>query len=134
MLAGRPSERYDLVTAFQVLEHVANPLDTLREVSRTMSEHADLIVALPNADGVIRWLRPATLNMPPHHLSWWTANAVAVVASRCDLRVVETAFEPLSSLHFGYLEAWFRWGVLRGVGAAAPRGLRLGLWTVHQGG
>jgi len=81
----RHSGVYDLVCAFQVLEHVADPLSFSRDMLRCLKPGGRLVLALP------LWPSPATaipnnpIALPPHHLTWWTADACRALCAALDL-------------------------------------------------
>lgn len=72
-----PDEAFDAVTMWQSLEHVHQPLETLRAAHRLLTPDGKLIVATPNIDSLaFRWFGPAWsgLDLPRHllHFSPWT--------------------------------------------------------------
>ncbi|GJD53423.1 Ubiquinone biosynthesis O-methyltransferase, mitochondrial [Methylobacterium crusticola] len=77
--------RYDVVCAFQVLEHVADPAGLMAEMARAVRPGGKVVVGVPHvpsAQGRIpNWLT----NAVPHHLTWWTAPALEALARRAGL-------------------------------------------------
>ncbi|MEM9775017.1 MAG: class I SAM-dependent methyltransferase [Chloroflexota bacterium] len=67
-----PSNSFDVVTMWDVLEHVDDPMETLNEVNRLLKPNGLLVVSLPNPNSVeasifgdswIGWDRPRHLNI-----------------------------------------------------------------------
>lgn len=72
--ARRAPLPFDIVTAFQVLEHVADPLAFLGTVRRLLVPGGHVALGVPCRGGW-RALRDP-LDMPPNHLTRWSAVAI----------------------------------------------------------
>ena len=92
--AARP-EFYDVGCAFQVLEHVTNPVAFVQQALNCLKPGGKLIVGLPNIESYISALVNFTLNSPPHHLSWWSAHALEQLASMLDVITVNILYAPV---------------------------------------
>ena len=92
--AARP-EFYDVCCAFQVLEHVTNPVAFIRQAMDSLKPGGKLIVGLPNTESYLGDLVNFTLNSPPHHLSWWSAAALEQLASMLDIVTVNILYAPV---------------------------------------
>lgn len=84
--AGRPM----VVTAFQVLEHVANPLEFASKLRLAATEA--VIVSVPDARR-IRFI-DEPFDLPPHHLTRWSAKALETLLNLSGLRDVRLTSEP----------------------------------------
>jgi SAM-dependent methyltransferase len=76
--AAYPNASFDVVTLWDVLEHVADPLATLQEVARILRPGGLLVFSLPNPDSVearlfganwVGWERPRHLHLIPLKLA-----------------------------------------------------------------
>lgn len=65
-------EEYDCVMTCQVLEHVSNPLSFLRGCVDALKPGGKLIVSVPDNSGFLSHYPNNCLNLPPHHVTWWT--------------------------------------------------------------
>jgi SAM-dependent methyltransferase len=68
------TQRFDVVTAFEVLEHMDDARSFVRELVALTAPGGYVIVSVPN-----RERRPRLLNegdLPPHHFTRWNADAV----------------------------------------------------------
>lgn len=65
-----------MVTAFQVLEHVENPGAFLSDMKACLAENGAIIIGVPDAESYVSQLPDFMLNAPPHHVSWWTEAAL----------------------------------------------------------
>jgi SAM-dependent methyltransferase len=92
--AARRSGVYDLICAFQVLEHVADPLGAAAAMAACLKPGGLLALAMP------AWPSPHTavpnnlVNLPPHHLTWWNAGACRALAARLRLEAVRIELLP----------------------------------------
>lgn len=76
---------FDVITMWQALEHVHDPLAVLREAHRLLAPGGKLIVSVPNIDSLaFRWFGPAwfALDLPRHltHFAPWTLQVMLVRA------------------------------------------------------
>ncbi len=89
---------FDYVTAFEVLEHVSNPVDLLRSLAR-MGRFVALSV--PCAER-----RPALfcrdVDAPPHHLTLWTREALSEALAKAGLSPLYISGESYTPKHLGY--------------------------------
>jgi len=103
--AERPG-RYDAVCAFQVLEHIADPRSFMKAASELLHPKGKLILGLPNADSFLRY-QFNMLDMPPHHMTRWTAEVLTRLHRWLPLKLIRIAYEPLADYHVdGYVEAY----------------------------
>jgi hypothetical protein len=71
-----------------------------------------LVVTVPNMAGILGKIHPLLSNVPPHHVSRWTPEALARLAQHFFLKITETKYEP--SYNFMALllrERLHSWGV-----------------------
>lgn len=112
-----PGQLFDVVTAFEVLEHMDDVQDFLTELATVLRPGGHLVVSVPNRD---RW--PRMLNegdLPPHHFTRWNAAAMREVMGRHGLDVRSISINPAQVTMKMWLLANVRLGlvmrVLRGV-------------------
>jgi 2-polyprenyl-3-methyl-5-hydroxy-6-metoxy-1,4-benzoquinol methylase len=91
----QPISLYDVVTSFQVLEHVAEPLAFIQECIRVLRPGGILVIGVPNDDSFIRLDPDFILNQPPHHMGLWNRKSLTALATftNLDIKCFET--EPL---------------------------------------
>ena len=99
---------FDIVTAFQVLEHVADPCGFIDEARRLLKRGGYLAVGVPcwRAWSVLR----DPLDAPPNHLTRWSRRSLAGALARGRFEVVRLA-EHRSAYNF--LLRHLRLGLLR---------------------
>lgn len=92
----------DVVTAFQVLEHVSDPIGLLRGLASLTVSGGRVIVSVPNRDR-FEVDRIQLLDCPPHHQTRWRPLDLERAGDRARLRIIEVRaernFNPLRVLN-----------------------------------
>ena len=92
-------EKYDVVSFFQVLEHVENPNSFLESAIKTIKKGGKMIVAVPNNDPFyLTYDKYHILNLPPHHMGWWNKQSLSSITQQFDLQLDLIEMQPLQ--HF----------------------------------
>lgn len=92
-------ETYDIVCAFQVLEHVGDPASFIEASLKSLKSGGLLIYSVPSADSFISLAKNNILNMPPHHVTWWSDKSLEYIAQKYNLKIIEIHHEKLSDIH-----------------------------------
>lgn len=79
-------QSYGFVTAFQVLEHLADPDAFLTAARECLAAGGHLILGLPDRRTYVSDLPDFVLNAPPHHLTWWDESSIGALLRRQGLR------------------------------------------------
>jgi SAM-dependent methyltransferase len=88
--------RYDVVTAFQVIEHVAEPREFAAQMVKLLKPGGLLILAAPLHPSPLTEIPNFLLNAPPHHMTWWSKEALAALAEVLAVEPVLIAELPAS--------------------------------------
>jgi len=100
MVQDEEPNSYDVVTAFQVLEHVDDPNTFLRACISCLRPGGILIISTPNMGGVVGYTTNEILNYPPHHMTWWSHSSLQSLISDCDCELTSLWLEPLQPIQF----------------------------------
>lgn len=90
---------YDIVCSFQVLEHVKNPIQFLRDALKCLKKDGYLIISVPSEDSFVGRARNNILNMPPHHLTRWTDKSFLYLQNILDAHLVQIHHDYLDNIH-----------------------------------
>ena len=90
---------FDVVCSYQVLEHVSDPLAFLESMISVLVPGGHLIVGVPNKDSFIRHFHTNLLDLPPHHMSRWSAKTLEFLSTVLPLEVCAITAEPLAPNH-----------------------------------
>lgn len=93
------ADHYDVVCAFHVIEHVADPARFIANMRRCLRPGGLLILAMPKFRSAINDIPNFVFNAPPHHLSWWNERALQALAQGAGLEVESISGLPLSAPH-----------------------------------
>lgn len=100
-------EHFDVAFSFHVLEHMADPVSFLKEISAWVRTGGMIGLSVPNQDGPIKYITPCVTNMPPHHLTRWRLKTLRTMAEKLGLLVTRVGYEPLLLQNHSYYS--FHW-------------------------
>ena len=105
-LAQRRPQSYDVVCAFQVLEHVKQPGAFIQAACTLLRPGGKLMLGLPNAESFLKY-QFNLLDLPPHHMTRWTKEALTRLPSWFPLKLDQISCEPLADYHLqDYVNAY----------------------------
>ena len=89
-LAVKPA-RFDLITMFDVIEHLSHPLDLLRDAKRALSSHGVLHITTPNAESWSAQImgRHWYHLKPNEHLIYFTPKTLTSMLERSGFEVLK---------------------------------------------
>jgi 2-polyprenyl-3-methyl-5-hydroxy-6-metoxy-1,4-benzoquinol methylase len=99
-------ETFDAVSLFDVLEHLLDPVRTLRACTRLLRRGGIVFVYVPNYDSASRMLmgKDAHFIWPTHHLNYYTPATIRDLMTRERLETVYLATEGLDLVDY----LWYR--------------------------
>jgi ubiquinone/menaquinone biosynthesis C-methylase UbiE len=94
---------FDLVTLWDVLEHVSNPTDTLKRVNKLLKKNGALVVNYPDIDSAIaKLMRRKWFFILTVHLYYFTPKTIKKLLEKCGFKVVFLK-KHWQTLSLGYL-------------------------------
>jgi len=99
-------EEYDIVCAFHVIEHVADPLGFARCLVTCLKPGGRLCIVVPHRASALSEIPNFVLNAPPNHLTWWNENALQTLSQR--LALIDESLEAVP-FSFDSLIYWMGW-------------------------
>ncbi len=91
---------YDMVSTFEVLEHVSDVNEFISNQVKCLKKGGLLTISVPNMDSFIKYNQNDVLNMPPHHVGLWNEKALRKISELFGLKVEKVAYEPLQEQHY----------------------------------
>ena len=82
-------EKFDLITAFQVLEHVKDTKDFIENCLNLLNDNGHLLFVTPNPDGELIKYNPGILELPPHHCCDISKEAYEFIAKTYNLEIID---------------------------------------------
>lgn len=76
------AEKFDAITSFEVLEHVADPLSFLKATRRLLNRDGILILSMPNLDDPYCLQQQITPAMPPIHINFFSRGSLRALLER----------------------------------------------------
>ncbi len=83
--------RFDVITFFEVLEHLDNPKEFIDQVKMLESKY--IVLSVPNRDRTFDYLGEG--DFPPNHLTRWSVSSVVKLLSRNGIGVQKIVIKPL---------------------------------------
>lgn len=89
------SEQFDVITFFQVLEHIDNPMSFIEAALKVVKKGGKLIIGVPNnAPNYMYFNVFETLNLPPHHAGLWSESAFIGLTKLLPIRIEKMLKSP----------------------------------------
>ncbi|PSN16614.1 class I SAM-dependent methyltransferase [filamentous cyanobacterium CCT1] len=104
-LLAQKKNQYDYLCSFQVLEHLPDPLEFLKNCTELLKLNGQLLLSVPNINSFLKY-QYNLLDMPPHHMTQWSVYSFRALENFLPLKLENARFEPLADYHIsGYLQA-----------------------------
>lgn len=100
----QPNYEVDTIIAFQVLEHLSEPLLFLKQHISYLKKGGKLILCVPNIDCFYQY-SDELLDMPPHHAAKWSKESFKYLENILPIKVKKIHYEPLYYMH---IDIWLR--------------------------
>lgn len=93
--AAFPQERFDVICAFHLLEHLSDPVGFMRAASGMTAAGGIAVIAVPNHKRQsLAYADREGWDQPPHHLTWWDEKSLRRLMDICGFEIVAKADEP----------------------------------------
>jgi len=135
-VAQRRAAEFDIVCAFQVLEHVAAVGEFLGAMCACLRQDGKLIIAVPNRKSYLR-LGTHVLEHPPHHVTLWSREVIRRLPAIFPLTLTVAEAEPLPDRHVqNWVDGHLSWLFPQTIRFFRPSDklARVLAWYLHRSG
>jgi len=112
LVADKQGDKYDIITLFDVLEHLENPVGAIRDLTALFKAGGHFVVSVPSWNRWPQWVG-SRVDLPPHHLTLWTEQALRRALENAGLAMKVVHRKPLHGSDL-FLSVRFRVGWLEG--------------------
>lgn len=93
---------YDVVSSFQVVEHVSEVREFLQASIDALKVGGNLIICVPNNDSFVKYEPVWVTNLPPHHMGLWGKASLQNLETVFPLKLEHLCVEPLTTYDWYY--------------------------------
>ncbi|MDF1593150.1 MAG: class I SAM-dependent methyltransferase [Desulfobacterales bacterium] len=111
--AEKHPKEYDVVCFFQVLEHIVNLHGFIESAITCLKPGGLLICSVPSADSFLTEVENGILNMPPHHLTWWSDDTLKKMGDVFGIQLIHLHHELLADIHLEWYASTVASGALK---------------------
>lgn len=115
-----PPEIFDVITFFDVLEHVESPLAFLAGIKSLLKRGGFISLSVPNRD---RWPIREFVDYPPNHLTRWNERALRKLLETSGFHILKMEQSPVSlsvNYFFGHFLRILLYKMLNSYGKVSP--------------
>lgn len=103
-----PDEKFDVITVFEVLEHLDHPNDFLDAVKSLLKPSGYIAISVPNRNMMINPL--GDTDYPPHHLTKWSALALDNFMKAHGFMIISHSLKQITAEDFA---RWFDFNIIQ---------------------
>lgn len=106
---GFPERYFDVITLFDILEHLENPEVILKELKKLLKPNGVLVVQSPNIKSIMFKLTKEKWNwlLFPNHLYHFTPKSLASLLNDSGYKIIyRKTFDDISEFNYNLLDAW----------------------------
>jgi len=82
--------RFDIITFFEVIEHLDNPLEFIENVVKLIKDEGSIVLSTPSRDRIL--VNAIKADFPFHHLSRWNEKAISNLFRKFNFRIVRVEY------------------------------------------
>lgn len=104
-LINEIEEEFDVICHHEVLEHIFDTRNFLKDCVRLLKKNGKLIIGCPNPESIRKITGDSELHLPPHHQFDFTKKAFEWIANEFNLKICDYRQEDVKERHYKrYLE------------------------------
>lgn len=91
-------EKFDVVTFFEFLEHLENPMLFLEQIKTVLKVGGIIALTVPDRERL--WVDWDVYDYPPHHFTRWNVVSLTKLLHHCGYQIIHLKREPLTPYVF----------------------------------
>ncbi len=92
-----PDEKFDVICAFHLIEHLENPLDFIFKFKKILNKQGFFIFSIPSDRRIsVKLKRREEFDYPPHHLTRWNDKSIKFLAGKTGFEIIKIKDEDCS--------------------------------------
>lgn len=103
-----PDEKFDVITFFEVLEHLDNPSGFIDKIKSLLKPQGHIALSVPNRDMMVNPL--GEQDYPPHHMTRWSEKAVQTMLRAHGFSIISQETKKVRPEDFA---GWFDYHVIK---------------------
>lgn len=130
--ANYPSNYFDFIYAWHVIEHFHNPMETLQEVHRILKHGGTIAFSTPNFHSLERYLfkdkwYPLEI---PRHLYFFTPKTIRLLLKKCGFRYIKIISQKTVEFSFRSFATLLRLSNLEKIAYCVEKGAYIPNWNI----
>ena len=93
--AANQDEKFDVVTSFEVLEHVPDPISMLKSIRSILKPDGIFVFSVPNLDDPYCLRQTLPVNIPPIHINFFRRQSMRVALEKAGFVTERFATRPI---------------------------------------
>lgn len=86
----RDLPKFDIVTFFEVIEHLDNPLEFIKNVKKILKPRGKIVLSTPYRERILANLN--NWDFPPHHFTRWNEEAIMNIFKKCGFYITQIQY------------------------------------------
>lgn len=109
--------QFDIITCFEVIEHIDNPLRFLSYIRDALNPHGRVFLSTPSRERMLA--RANIWDYPPNHLTRWSEEAMSRVAQRAGFQIKSVEYADQFRILLESLQGRFQTGMVKKIAASS---------------
>ena len=102
--------KFDMITFFELIEHLDNPLEFIQRVKNLLKEEGLMILSTPSRERML--VNSLSSDFPPHHLSRWSEESIAKLFAKINFKISRIEYIEQYKFILDSLTGKFRTGLV----------------------
>jgi len=102
--------KFDVITFFEVIEHLDNPLEFIQNASKLLKEDGIIVLSTPSRERTL--VNQLESDFPPAHLTRWNKEAIFNLFGRFNFNIIRISYINKFKIIFNTMSEKFNFGLV----------------------